>query len=95
MRYVVLTIHTPQPTPLVTGPAITMHITSWEQWIRQSLCPGCRNDRYNHPGIEDGGSPVTSEKCYLLGYVKRSPQGRPFVCPYRVDLPPSRRSSST
>lgn len=61
-----------------------MHITTREAWIRKTLCPGCRNDRYNHPGTQDGGGPVTSEKCLLLRYVKRGPGRQGFVCPYKI-----------
>ncbi len=59
-----------------------MAITERERHIRQRACPGCRNDRYNHPGIDDGGAPVTSEKCRLLGYVKFDRAAQRFVCPY-------------
>ncbi|HDZ60207.1 MAG TPA: hypothetical protein ENH46_00725 [Candidatus Pacearchaeota archaeon] len=30
----------------------------------KSMCSGCRNNRYNFPGIKDGGAPVTCKECW-------------------------------
>ncbi len=59
-----------------------MAISERERKIRMTACPGCRNDRYNHPGIDDGGAPVTSEKCRLIETVKYDRASGQFVCPY-------------
>ncbi len=59
-----------------------MAISEREREIQKTACCGCRNDRYNHPGIEDGGAPVASEKCRLIDYVKFDRSKHRYVCPY-------------
>jgi|GEM_PF-4043343 len=61
-----------------------MRITEKERKIQETVCIPCRNDRYNHPGIEDGGAIVTSEKCRLITYVKYDRSTRSYVCLYRI-----------
>ena len=68
-----------------------MGISTKERHIQEIVCAPCRNNRYNHPGIEDGGAPVTSEKCKLINNVKYDRLEGRYICQYLI--PPTLVSS--
>ncbi len=52
--------------------------------IQREACPGCRNDRYNHPGMcERPGidAVVTSAHCFSVPHVKYDRKAKRFRCP--------------
>ena len=56
--------------------------------IQRTVCPGCRQDRYNHPGLcERPGidAPVTTTKCWHLDRetVTYDSSARRYVCRVR------------
>lgn len=61
-----------------------MGISEKDRRIQEAVCGPCRNDRYNHPGIEDGGALVTSEKCKLIPHVKYDRETNKYICLYRI-----------
>lgn len=68
-----------------------MTVTAWERARQLDTCPGCHDDRYNHPGTcERPGidAPVTSVKCWHLERptVHYDRQAKRFVCAARIPV---------
>ena len=67
-----------------------MTLTSRDRIIQREACPGCRQDRYNHPAPGDGwNAPVTSEKCLHLNTLpKYNHLAAAFRCGQNRERPP-------